>query len=69
VALLAFFGLAYVLPWWPSLFTSGGLFPFGPLLAAVVVTLWHWGRSPRSRAGGVDGRVLIVMLAHAAQGG
>lgn len=43
--LLVFFGLAYVLSWWPALFTNGGLFPFGPLLAAVMITFVAGGKT------------------------
>jgi len=57
-SLMTFFGLAYALSWWPSLFTAGGLNPFGPLLAALIIVLliggkdglkeW-WGRVTRWR--------------------
>ena len=43
--LLVFFGLAYALSWWPALFTGGGLFPFGPLLAAVTVAFLTGGKA------------------------
>jgi uncharacterized protein len=36
-SLLAFFGLAYTLSWLGNLFEPHSLFPFGPLLAAVIM--------------------------------
>lgn len=57
-SLMTFFGLAYALSWWPGLFTTGGLNPFGPLLATLIVVVlvggkaglkeW-WGRVTRWR--------------------
>ena len=35
-SLFTFFALVYTLSWWPSLF-GGDLFPFGPLLATVII--------------------------------
>jgi uncharacterized protein len=43
--LLVFFALAYLISWLPQLFESGGIFPFGPLIAAVVVLLLIGGRT------------------------
>lgn len=42
---LAFFLLAYALSWWPSLFSTGGLNPFGPVIAAVIVIAITTGRA------------------------
>lgn len=46
--LAAFFGLAYALSWWPSLF-AGGLNPFGPVLAAAAVSVLTGGRAELRR--------------------
>ncbi|MGH2993639.1 MAG: hypothetical protein ACRDL1_08885, partial [Solirubrobacterales bacterium] len=38
---IAFTALTYLLSWWPLLVDrdiSGGIFPFGPTLAAIIVT-------------------------------
>jgi len=44
---IAFTALAYLLFWWPLLVESdisGGIFPFGPTLAAIIVTALVLGR-------------------------
>ncbi len=43
--ILGFFALAYLLSWWPSLLGAGGIFPFGPALAAVIVVWATGGRA------------------------
>jgi uncharacterized protein len=40
-----FFALACAFSWWPMLGQDGGLFPFGPLVAALVVTAVVGGRA------------------------
>lgn len=67
--LVAFFVLAYALSWWPALITEG-LNPFGPLMAAVVVSavvggrpeLRNWWRRVRGTGGGLGWYALAIVL-------
>lgn len=42
--LALFFALSYLLSWWPVPFMDGSLFPYGPMLAAIVVLAVGRGR-------------------------
>jgi len=45
VIVLVFFALAYASSWWPSFFSAGGIFPFGPLLAVIAVIIATTGKA------------------------
>ena len=70
-----FFALVYLLSWWPQLI-GGDLFPFGPLLATLIVAavsggragLGAWWRYATRWRGGVGWYALAIVLPFALNG-